>query len=85
MACLCTKRKQIYYAIIIFINFCQGMNAWRSNGFGLCFFSLLKWCTTGDGNPILLKHISCGADLNAEVRCDRCGEGLIVTEVHFKR
>jgi|TARA_B110000967_G_scaffold141004_1_gene144127 DNA-binding HxlR family transcriptional regulator len=44
-----------------------------------------KWCTTGDGNPILLKHISCGADLNAEVRCDQCGEGLIATEVHFKR
>ena len=44
-----------------------------------------KWCATGDGDPILLKHISCGAYLHAEVRCDQCGEGLIATEVHFKR
>ena len=44
-----------------------------------------KWCATGDGNPMLLKHMACGTDLKAEVRCDQCGKDLIATEVRFKR
>lgn len=44
-----------------------------------------KWCATGDGNPMLLKHMACGTDLKAEVRCDQCGKELIATEVRFKR
>lgn len=42
-----------------------------------------KWCQTGKGEPMLVKHHPCGTNLKAEVRCDQCGENLIATQVKF--
>ena len=42
-----------------------------------------KWCQTGKGEPMLVKHSPCGGDLKAEVRCDQCGDKLIATQVEF--
>jgi DNA-binding HxlR family transcriptional regulator len=52
------------------------------------FLSLLtwgdKWCGKGNGNPMILKHKTCGEYLTPKVRCNQCREPLIATEVDFK-
>ena len=43
-----------------------------------------KWCGTGAGDPMALSHGPCGNDLIGEVRCDKCKEKVIASEVHYK-
>jgi DNA-binding HxlR family transcriptional regulator len=52
------------------------------------FISLLdwgdKWCSTEDGPPVIPHHDTCGADLIAEVRCNKCQQKIDPRDVKFE-
>ena len=43
-----------------------------------------RWQAGRAGPPMLLRHESCGAAVDAEVRCSHCGEPLHADEVHLE-
>lgn len=44
-----------------------------------------RWLLEKNEQPLILKHIACGADLRSELVCSECSEALKVTEVTFER